>query len=108
MSPCLNSIENERSFVMKKLCVVVLASLLAACGSGLDGSYTDSMGTTTLTFESDDKVLMNVMGVETELDYRVEDGKLKISSPMGTQVMSILDDGSIEGPMGFKLTKQEK
>ena len=41
------------------------------------------------------------------MKYKVEDGKVKLISPEGTLVMKILDDGSIEGPMGVKLTKKK-
>ena len=50
---------------------------------------------------------MSMMGVETEMEYKVEDGKVKIGSPQGTLVMAILEDGSIQGPMGMKLTKKK-
>jgi hypothetical protein len=42
------------------------------------------------------------------MEYRVEDGKVKIGSPQGALVMPILEDGSIQGPMGIKFTKQKK
>jgi len=95
---------------MKKFSVaaVVLAVCLTACGSGLDGTYTDPVGITSYTFKSGGKVALSTMGVETEMDYRVEDGKVKIDSPQGTLVMTILEDGSIEGPMGIKLTKRDE
>jgi hypothetical protein len=49
-------------------------------------------------------------GVETEaeMEYKVENGKVKIGSPQGTIVMNILEDGSIQGPMGIKFTKKVK
>jgi predicted ATP-grasp superfamily ATP-dependent carboligase len=50
--------------------------------------------------------LMRVMGVETETDYRVENG-MKIVSPSRTLVMTPLEDGTIQGPLGIKLTKCE-
>jgi hypothetical protein len=93
---------------MKKLSVAVLAIFLSACGSGLDGTYTDSTGIASYTFKSGGKVAMSTMGIETEMQYKVEDGKVKIGSPQGSLVMTILEDGSIQGPMGMKLTKQKK
>lgn len=92
---------------MKKYFIVAIAFLLSACGSGLDGTYKDQMGVTSYTFKSG-KVIVSAMGIGSEMDYKVEDGKVKITSPEGTMVMNILEDGSIEGPMGVKLTKQEK
>lgn len=92
---------------MKKIIAVAIAVLLSACGSGLDGTYKDEMGISSYTFKSG-KVIVSAMGVGSEMDYKVEDGKVKIVSPQGTMVMNILQDGSIEGPMGIKLTKQKE
>jgi hypothetical protein len=93
---------------MKKWFIVALVVFLSACSSGLDGTYTDDIGITSYTFKSGGKVAVSTMGIETELDYKVEDGKVKIGSPQGTLVMTILEDGSIRGPMGIKLTKRKK
>lgn len=93
---------------MKKIYAVIFAILLSACGSGLNGTYTDASGIVSYNFKSGGKVAMATMGMETEMDYRVEDGKVKIGSPQGALVMTILEDGSIQGPMGIKLTKQKK
>ncbi|KAF0187519.1 MAG: hypothetical protein FD168_2521 [Desulfobulbaceae bacterium] len=92
---------------MKKIIAVAIAVLLSACGSGLDGTYKDQMGVSSYTFKSG-KVIVSAMGMGSEMDYKVEDGKVKIVSPQGTMVMNILKDGSIEGPMGIKLTKQKE
>jgi outer membrane lipopolysaccharide assembly protein LptE/RlpB len=91
---------------MKKIIAVAITALLSACGSGLDGTYTDQQGISSYTFKSG-KVIVSAMGVGSEMDYKLEDGKVKIISPQGTMVMNILKDGSIEGPMGVKLTKQK-
>ena len=48
----------------------------------------------------------SALGMGTEMDYKVEDDKVKITSPQGTMVMDILADGSIQGPLGIKLVKQ--
>jgi len=92
---------------MKKFFVAVVVFILAACGSKLDGTYKDEMGVSSYTFKSG-KVIMSTMGVGQEMDYKIEDDKLKIISPQGTLVMNLLKDGSIEGPMGIKLTKKSE
>lgn len=94
---------------MQKLgLALAMAVLLAACGSSVEGTYADEAGVTRDTFKSNGKVSLNTMGVETELDYSEEDGKVKLGSPQGALVMSILEDGSLQGPMGIKLVKQKK
>ena len=92
---------------MRKFLVVAAAVLLSACGSKLDGTYKDEMGMVSYTFKSG-KVLMTTMGTGMELDYKVEDEKVKIVLPQGTMVMNILKDGSIQGPAGIKLVKQKE
>ena len=91
---------------MKKVIVACLALGLCACGSNLNGTYSDARGTFCYTFNSDGKVIMSAMGIESETEYRVEDGKVKIGPPHAAQVFTILDDGSIQGLMGMKLTKK--
>ena len=67
----------------------------------------DENGVLSYTFKSG-KVIQSTLGMKSEMDYKVEDGKVKIGPPQGAMVMTILKDGSIEGPMGIKLIKQKK
>lgn len=90
---------------MKLWIVVILATWLSACGPRIAGTYTDAMGLTSFTFKSGDKVAMTTMGIETVLDYKVEDGKVKIGSDQGAMVLTLLEDGSLQGPLGFTFTK---
>lgn len=91
---------------MNRIIIITIAILLSACGPSLDGTYKDQMGLTSYTFKSG-KLIVSTMGVGSEVDYKIEDGKIKIPSPQGTMVMDILEDGAIAGPMGMKLTKQK-
>ncbi len=91
---------------MKKWLLVTLIALLTACGPRISGTYTDPMGLTSFTFKSGDKVAMTAVGIETEMNYKIEDGSVKIGSENGTMVMPILEDGSLQGPMGIKFTKK--
>lgn len=81
---------------------------LTACGSGgLSGTYSDANKFATYTFKSNGKVeVTDSGGMGAELDYKVEDGKVKLITPQGTLVMPILDDGSIQSE-GGKLVKQK-
>ncbi len=58
-------------------------------------------------FKSGGNVSVVVLGVETELKYRVEGRHVKIISPEGSQVLDLQDDGTLEGPLGMKFTRQE-
>ena len=74
--------------------VTAVVFILIACRAKLDGIYKDEMGMSSYTFKSG-KVIVTVLGMGQELDYKIEDDKLKIISPQGTLVMNILKDGSI-------------
>jgi outer membrane lipopolysaccharide assembly protein LptE/RlpB len=93
---------------MKRLFLLSAALLLAACGSKLDGTYTDGSGMMSYTFKSNGKMAQTVMGTEVEMNYEVDGNKVKLITPQGKLVMTLLEDGSIQGPMGMKLTKQKK
>jgi hypothetical protein len=41
-----------------------------------------------------------------EMKYEVDGENLKLITPQGTQVYTILKDGSIQAPMGIKLVKR--
>lgn len=84
-----------------------VVAVLVACSSGLEGTYEDPMGLTRYTFQSDGKVLMTMMGTEVEMTYEKEGDKIKVGTPEGRVVMTLLEDGSIQGPMGVKLTRKQ-
>lgn len=84
-----------------------VAALLVACSSGLEGTYEDPVGLTRYTFQSNGKVVMTMMGTEVEMTYEKEGDKIKVGTPEGRVVMTLLDDGSIQGPMGVRLTRTQ-
>jgi hypothetical protein len=71
------------------------------------GTWSDRMGAMQYRFKSGGNVSVVVLGVETELKYRVEGRHVKIISPEGSQVLDLQDDGTLEGPLGMKFTRQE-
>ena len=92
---------------MKPALALLAASWLAGCGSGMHGTYSDRMGAMQYRFRTGGHVSVAVMGIETELTYTVEGRHVKIISPQGSQVLDLLDDGTLEGPLGMKFTRQE-
>lgn len=92
---------------MRTLIFVAAALLLSACGNSLSGTYADKQGMVTMTFGSGSKVIMSLpLFGKVEMKYEIEGNNLKLISPQGTQVYTILKDGSIEGPMGGRLVKR--
>jgi len=80
--------------------------LLSACGSKLSGEYADKTGTVSYTFGSGDKVLMSVIGIETEGKYEVDGNKVKVENNGQNIIFTILDDGSLKTPFGNLKKKQ--
>jgi outer membrane lipopolysaccharide assembly protein LptE/RlpB len=93
---------------MKHLLTLAVLFVLAACGAKLDGTYTDQMGAASYTFTSDGKVISEAMGMKFEQKYELDGNKIKIVMPTGAMVMTLNEDGSIDGLMGMKLTKKKK
>jgi hypothetical protein len=92
----------------KFLAPLLATLLLAACGSGLSGTYTDPMGVSSYTFKPGGVVEVGAMGATTEMHYEVDGKDVKIGLKGGPmQVMTIQQDGSISGPMGITLTKKK-
>lgn len=86
---------------------LALVAGLLACSSGLVGTYEDPVGLTRYTFQANGKVMMRAMGTEVELAYEKEGDKIKIGPPESRVVLTLMEDGSLQGPLGVKLTRQQ-
>jgi hypothetical protein len=95
---------------MKIAVLVIAALLLSGCGSKIDGTYCDNSRLACYTFRSNGTVLISAGGSEIEMKYEVDDDKIKLVDRQGNVhlVMTMLKDGSIQGMIGMKLTKQTK
>lgn len=96
---------------MRKLLIVALATLLAACSQGLSGTWNDGAGMVSYTFDSDGQVTVETLGKAQQTRYARDGNMLKVAVP-GTEAESvdfiINEDGSLQGPMGVRLHKQKK
>lgn len=92
---------------MKRVLALSSALMIAGCGPGLKGTYSDPMGAMQYTFESGGTVYVSVMGMEQELKYEVDGQRVRIISPQGNQILTLQDDGSLQGPLGLTLTKRK-
>ncbi|MGE8279848.1 MAG: DUF5640 domain-containing protein [Stenotrophomonas sp.] len=96
---------------MKKWLVLVLVMLLAGCSQGLSGTWSDAMGMVSYTFQRDGNVTVEMLGKAQQTTYTREEDSLKVKVP-GTQSeaveFKVNADGSLQGPMGVRLQKQEK
>lgn len=97
----------------KLLLAMAATFLVAACSKGIEGAYTGEIREgrfaikQTYTFDGDGKVIVDAMGVRHELDYTVDGDKIMVGASGDAVVLMRQDDGSITGPMGVKLTKQD-
>lgn len=96
---------------MRKVLIVVLATLLAACSQGLSGTWSDGMGLVSYTFASDGRVTVQTLGKSQRSHYRREGDRLKVDAADGNGEaleFTVNEDGSLQGPMGVRLHKQEQ
>jgi hypothetical protein len=88
----------------KKIALIPAIALLGAgCAPGISGSYTPANGRAifeSLTFKSGGKVEINFQGAIVEGDYVVEDGKVKITGPEGSRLLTI-EGNCIDGGDGL-------
>lgn len=75
------------------------AALLAGCGGGMNGTYTDSSGLLSFTFHSG-KVDVRTPGGTVEAPYTVQGDRIVIKSPQGNLVIRRNKDGTLDGPVG--------
>jgi predicted small secreted protein len=91
----------KRAKTSSLLCLVVLviAATLTSCGSRVRGTYSgkDTGFLDKMTFESDGKVELTFMGMTKEGTYVVEDKKVKITNAGETHVLTIDDQGCLDG-----------
>ncbi|SNT30458.1 hypothetical protein SAMN06265795_12346 [Noviherbaspirillum humi] len=94
---------------MKKISVLFASLILCACNSGLSGTYEDQMGISSYKFEKGGKLTTNTMGMQVETKYEMDGKDIKMEMPggQGKLVFTVLDDKTISGPMGIKLTKKQ-
>jgi hypothetical protein len=104
----------ERNPMNRKLCsrfvlVAAIASsslALAACGSGVAGTYTNANGLVTLDLQGGGKASLTIMGQNDVCKYDVAGKSLTLICKEGNTSWGIHDDGSISGP-GFIGTLQK-
>ena len=94
---------------MKKIIAVGISILVVGCGSKLSGTYstTTFAGKVAYEFNSNGKVIVDSgMGMKTEIPYEVDGKNIKLVTPQGSGILTIVDDKTIQGPMGMKLVKE--
>ena len=102
---------------MKRLWIAAFALLVAACGKPtLDGVYSGALVSKVMhstiktevsfTFKPNGKVSQMILGTEHEVDYVIEGDKIRIKTVGADTIFTLLEDGTIRGPMGVILKKE--
>lgn len=83
--------------------ILLWGALLAGCGGGMSGTYSDSNGLMSIKFESSSAYVTLPIGT-TKVSYEVDGDKIVLKNPQGDLVLIRNKDGSLGGLMGT-LTK---
>ena len=85
--------------------------VLTACGSGIEGNFKDNaMGMQTYKFQKNGKVMVEGMGMQMEMKYEKDGKDIKIDVPQqpgAKMILKLVDDNTLEGPMGIKFVRQK-
>ena len=95
-----------RHLMIVALLCAVLAS--AACGSKVNGTYSNENGMIVLDVRSGGKASLTLMGQVAECTYEVEKEKLTLDCKGDKSVFVIHDDGSLTGPGFVGLLRKKK
>lgn len=90
----------------KRCWVFLLAIFLLACGKKIEGTFEDPIGLSRYTFNKNGTALVEMLGVETELEYEVEGDRVKLLTKDGKIILRMRDSKTLEGPMGIVLSKK--
>ena len=90
--------------------LIGLTSVLASCGSKMEGTYTNTGGMVTLDLKSGGKATFTMMGETIPCKYTVKGDKIALDcTPKGDKVdFMVHDDGSITGPGFIGAMKKSK
>jgi hypothetical protein len=81
--------------------------LLAACGRSLEGTYADDVGFMSYTFHDDGRAVQSVLGLEVEMRYEREGDRIVVDGPFADMELVRIDERTLEGPDGMRLTRQD-
>ena len=81
----------------------LVSTSVTGCGSGVDGTYHDANGVTTLELDSG-KAKLSMAGETLDLTYQVEGDKIMVHNPAEAEgedlVLTRNSDGTHSGPLG--------
>jgi hypothetical protein len=93
--------------MLRTLPIVALVLLLAACTRGLEGTYADEVGFMSFAFRDDGSVVQSTLGVAVEMRYTQDGDRILIEAPGATLELVRVDERTLEGTDGLRLTRQD-
>ncbi len=92
----------------RMLALLVVALLLTGCGRDLEGTYADDVDFMSFTFHPDGRVVQSTFGVEVEMLYEHDGETILVKGPAADMELRRIDDRTLEGPFGMRLTLREQ
>ena len=86
--------------MLRWVVLVGLGTFIAACGSKLNGTYTNATGIVMLELKSGGKATMGVGGETKECSYAEEGKQIRLTCAGDRLALRVNDDGSLFAP-GF-------
>ena len=77
-----------------------LGAVIVGCKSKLEGKYVGTAGAVAVEFKSGKAILTTALGESETDDYTVDGNKITVKSKTGDLPFTLMNDGSIEGPLG--------
>ena len=87
--------------------LLLVTLLLAGCGRELEGTYTDNVEFMSFTFHPEGRVVQATLGVEVEMIYEDDGETILIKGPAADMELRRIDERTLEGPFGMRLTRRE-
>lgn len=94
------------------IAVGLLVLSLAACGSGLRGTFEDEMGMSAYTFHAGGRVVQSspLAGVERELTYELDGDRVRVRLSKDNDaalVLTRIDEDTLSGPIGLRYMRKK-
>jgi len=96
-------------FTAQNLLLLGLLSMsaeLSGCAKTLSGTYADERAGTSLTFESNGKVVLHSFRTDYPTVYKYSGDTIKVQVTLTDVVFTVNKDGSISGPAEMHFTKK--